>query len=511
MDIRINHRKIVPAVFFLFITTIIVTSCVYAALMIQARVSGDNQYIDVFPVVGASLKKDRLRAEDQKLKEDLWAQEYDKLPRKNYGAWTSDVLYSETSIKSIEWKKIVWLRGNEIIARDTHVLLSYSDGVVIGELPAVREVQLEETRRMIDHQIVNIVNAKRVAQKLPPLDIIDSQTDIRISERNAFTRWLLENPFNLIALLGLGVMILMFYPIFDQVRNSFSSKIISKPYTPTGETVEDVGGLPQFKNLVESFTVMLDHPGIIRSFGGNIQPGILFSGPPGGGKSMCARVLGNIAYEKEIYTRVIDCALLMASGSGPARIRDVFRRARRHDRAFLIFDEVESFTRARRLTQSGVEEEKSDALVEFITQLDGVTKYSSRDGSSRRSIVVLAMTNRLELIDRALLRSRRIGDHLEFPLSRKVSDRREILEIHSRDKLLPPDQKDEWLARLAEGTQNFSGADLAALMEEGARKTGVRYAKQGGRKIPPDIFVSFNDLEDARNGISRKIKKLKAP
>jgi ATP-dependent Zn protease len=305
-------------------------------------------------VIGAKLQKDRLQVEEQKLKEALWAEEYQKLPHKNYGAWTSDVLHSQTFIQSIEWKAIVWLRGNRIVAKDVRVVLFYPDGMVVGELPTVGEAELQERRRIIDHDIINSVNAKRTDLKLPPLDIIDSQINVRLSQTNPFLRWLLENPLNIVLLLAMFAALYFIYPITDQVRNSFSSKPISKPYTPTDETIEDVGGLPQFKKLVKSFTVMLDYPDIIRSFGGSTQPCTLFSGPPGGGKSICARVLGNIAYQKQIYIRVVDCALLMAGGSAPARIRDVFRRARKHDRAFLIFDEVESFTRARRLTQSGV-------------------------------------------------------------------------------------------------------------------------------------------------------------
>jgi SpoVK/Ycf46/Vps4 family AAA+-type ATPase len=306
------------------------------------------------------------------------------------------------------------------------------------------------------------------------------------------------------------VVLYMMYPMFDQARNSLSSRPISRPYKPTGETVDDVGALPKFRALVRSFTIILDYPDIIQSFGGNKQPCILFSGHPGTGNSMCARVLGNIAHEKGIYVRVVDCALLGAGGVASARIGDVFRQARKHDRAFLIFDEVEAFTQGRRVTQSGVEEEKSDALRKFLTELDGVTKYFSKNAASARSIVVLAMTNRPDLIDKALLRSGRIGHHMEFPVNRRAEDRREILEIHSRGKLLPHGQKAELLAKLSESTHKFSGADLAELLERGAVKAGVRYAEQGGRKVPPDTLISFEDLEDARKEIVLKNRKLKA-
>jgi ATP-dependent 26S proteasome regulatory subunit len=184
---------------------------------------------------------------------------------------------------------------------------------------------------------------------------------------------------------------------------------------------------------------MITNPKVFAHFGGDFMPGILFSGKPGTGKSLSARVLGNIAVKRGVTVYNVDNAKLIGivPGSAPAKIRDLFRRARKKRRVLLMFDEVEAFTRSRRLTQSGVEEEKSDALVALITEIDGVQKYVAQMNHTS-SIVVLLMSNRPDLIDDALLRSGRVGIHINFSIPNTVEGRFEILKIHSNGEASAP-------------------------------------------------------------------------
>lgn len=501
----VSRRTLLSVVRLYVFAFAFVIAITFIGFWVHSRASGFTEYIDSYPVLGSYMKTERIRAETQKAIEDQWVKEYRETPHRNYGEWTSDVFYQQNFVLSIEWKRLVWRRGGEIADQQYRVILTYLGGTAIGELPFATNVQVEDIRRTVDYTIISSVNAQRVRDGLPILTITNSDVEIPLSHKPVFVRWLMENPLNVMFLIVSGLMLGSMWTFIRRLMNSYSGKSILIPYRPTKETPDDLGNLPQVKERIKEFEAMIVSPKVFLQFGGDFMPGILFSGKPGTGKSLSARVLANIAVKRGVAAYNINTAQLidMAQGAAPAKIRDIFRRVREKGTALLIFDEAEAFTRERRFTQSGTEEEKSDALVALITEIDGVQKYIA-DQAHSRSIVVLLISNRPDLIDDALLRSGRVGIHINFSVPDSTEARKEILWIHGKGKRFPPQKKEEWLWYLAQKSEGFTGADLAALLGDIATKAALRYARVNA-KVPLDAYITREDLEE---GLKERLEML---
>jgi cell division protease FtsH len=249
-------------------------------------------------------------------------------------------------------------------------------------------------------------------------------------------------------------------------------------------TFADVAGVDEAKDEVSEIVDFLKDPGRFASIGGRIPRGILLVGPPGTGKTLLARSMAGEAGVPFISSSGSDFVEMYA-GVGAARVRRLFRDARRHKACIVFIDELDAVGRSRG-GNSLSHEEREQTLNQLLVEMDGFTQSES--------IVVVAATNRQDILDPALLRPGRF-DRQVVVGNPDIKGREQILRVHSRKVALEPDVD---LRSIARGTPGFSGADLANLVNEAAL-----IAARAGRST-----VRTNDLDAARDkvlmGVERK-------
>ena len=255
---------------------------------------------------------------------------------------------------------------------------------------------------------------------------------------------------------------------------------------PEGVTVtfSDVAGVDEAKDEVREIVDFLKQPGRFASIGGRIPRGILLVGPPGTGKTLLARSMAGEAGVPFISASGSDFVEMYA-GVGAARVRKLFREARRHPSCIIFIDELDAVGRSRGGHSLG-HEEREQTLNQLLVEMDGFSRTDS--------IVVVAATNRADILDSALLRPGRFDRQVTVG-NPDLKGREQILGVHARTVALEPDVE---LRSIARGTPGFSGADLANLVNEAAL-----LAARNGRST-----VANADLDAARDkvlmGVERK-------
>src|SRR6202008_2080531 len=221
----------------------------------------------------------------------------------------------------------------------------------------------------------------------------------------------------------------------------------------------------------------LKQPGRFASIGGRIPRGILLVGPPGTGKTLLARSMAGGGGVPFLFASGSDFVEMYA-GVGASRVRKLFKEARRHPACIIFIDELDAVGRNRG-GNSLSHEEREQTLNQLLVEMDG---FSHSD-----SIIVVAATNRQDILDPALLRPGRF-DRQVMVGNPDIKGREQILRVHARKVALEPDVE---LRSTARGTPGFSGADLANLVNESAL-----LAARAGRKT-----VSAVDLDAARDKV----------
>jgi cell division protease FtsH len=249
-------------------------------------------------------------------------------------------------------------------------------------------------------------------------------------------------------------------------------------------TFNDVAGVDEAKDEVREIVDFLKDPSRFASIGGRIPRGILLVGPPGTGKTLLARSMAGEAGVPFIASSGSDFVEMYA-GVGAARVRKLFREARRHKSCIIFIDELDAVGRNRGGTSLS-HEEREQTLNQLLVEMDGF--------SQSESIIVVAATNRADILDSALLRPGRFDRQVTVG-NPDLKGREQILKVHSRKVAL---QGDVDLRSIARGTPGFSGADLANLVNEAAL-----IAARGGRAT-----IGNADLDAARDkvlmGVERK-------
>ena len=260
----------------------------------------------------------------------------------------------------------------------------------------------------------------------------------------------------------------------DRMAQFGTARTRGLPEGQKHSTFADVAGAKEEKQELSEIVDFLKDPDKYAHLGARIPKGILLVGPPGTGKTLLARAAAGEAKAGFLSISGSDFVELYV-GVGASRVRDLFDQAKRTAPAIVFIDEIDAVGRQRGTGLGGGHDEREQTLNQLLVEMDG---FSPNEG-----VVVLAATNRADVLDPALLRPGRFDRQVYVGLP-DVQGREEILRIHAKGKPLGEDVD---LHRLAQGTAGFTGADLENLLNEGALLAG--------RKNRP--FISMEDLKEA--------------
>src|SRR5687767_14443878 len=243
-------------------------------------------------------------------------------------------------------------------------------------------------------------------------------------------------------------------------------------------TFADVAGCEEAKEEVAELVDFLRDPSKFQKLGGRIPRGVLMVGAPGTGKTLLARA---IAGEAKVPFFSISGSVFveMFVGVGAARVRDMFEQAKKHSPCIVFIDEIDAVGRQRGAGLGGGNDEREQTLNQLLVEMDG---FEANSG-----VIVIAATNRPDVLDPALLRPGRFDRQVVVPLP-DIRGRDQILQVHMRKVPVAPDVRPDILAR---GTPGFSGADLANLVNEASL-----FAARGSKRL-----VDMDDFERAKDKI----------
>lgn len=317
-----------------------------------------------------------------------------------------------------------------------------------------------------------------------------AQTTITIKSESGFLFWVGNLlPF----LIPVIFIILFFWFISRQVKGqgmqafSFgeSKAKITDPEDAGKVTFKDVAGVKEAKEELEEIVDFLRNPKKFIDIGAQIPKGVLLEGAPGTGKTLLARAVAGEANVPFFHLSGSDFVEMFV-GVGASRVRDLFKMAKKAAPSIVFIDEIDAVGRKRGSGFGGGNDEREQTLNQILTEMDGFEQ--------NQKVIVMAATNRADVLDPALLRPGRFDRRVVVELPDR-KDREEILLIHARKK---PLEKDVDLKVVAERTPGFSGADLYSLMNEAA----IRAARQNRKKVLQEDVIS--SIEKVLIGPERK-------
>ncbi|SHH03004.1 ATP-dependent zinc metalloprotease FtsH [Massilia sp. CF038] len=243
-------------------------------------------------------------------------------------------------------------------------------------------------------------------------------------------------------------------------------------------TFADVAGCDEAKEEVNEIVDFLKDPTKFQKLGGRIPRGVLMVGPPGTGKTLLARAIAGEA-KVPFFSISGSDFVEMFVGVGASRVRDMFENAKKHSPCIIFIDEIDAVGRHRGAGMGGGNDEREQTLNQLLVEMDGFEASSG--------VIVVAATNRADVLDKALLRPGRFDRQVMVGLP-DIRGREQILNVHMRKVPIATDVKADILAR---GTPGFSGADLANLVNEAAL-----FAARRSKRL-----VEMTDFEDAKDKI----------
>ena len=263
-------------------------------------------------------------------------------------------------------------------------------------------------------------------------------------------------PVILTILLGVAILYFMMKQTGGNGKyTSFGKANLKSQASARKATFKDVAGADEEKQELEEIVDFLKHPNKYTEIGAKVPKGVLLLGPPGTGKTLLARAVAGEA----------GCPFFPISGSdfvemfvgvGASRVRDLFEQAKKHAPAIIFIDEIDAVGRHRGAGLGGGHDEREQTLNQLLVEMDGFT--------GNESVIVIAATNRRDILDPALLRPGRFDRQIVVGYP-DVKGREEILKVHAKNKPLGPDVD---LKVIAQTTQGFTGADLENLLNEAA-------------------------------------------
>ncbi len=309
------------------------------------------------------------------------------------------------------------------------------------------------------------------------------KTDIEIKSESGFGFWLL----NIIpVLIPVLFIVIFFWFLMRQAKGqgmqafSFgqSKAKITDPNDKNKVTFKDVAGVKEAKKELEEIVDFLKNPKKFIDIGADIPKGVLLEGAPGTGKTLLARAVAGEAGVPFFHLSGSDFVEMFV-GVGASRVRDLFGMAKKAAPSIVFIDEIDAVGRKRGSGVGGGNDEREQTLNQILTEMDGFDQ--------NQKVIVIAATNRSDVLDNALLRPGRFDRRVMVDLPDRA-DREEILKIHARKKPLEADVN---LKLVAERTPGFSGADLYSLMNEAA----IRAAREDRKKVSlSDVLLSIDKV-----------------
>ncbi|MCW9079803.1 MAG: ATP-dependent zinc metalloprotease FtsH [Gammaproteobacteria bacterium] len=314
-------------------------------------------------------------------------------------------------------------------------------------------------------------------------DLLKAGVEIRAKppEQPSILWQILINWFPLFILIGLWIFFMRQMQGGGAGRGAMSfgkskARMLSEDQVKV--TFADVAGCEEAKDEVKELVDFLKEPSKFQKLGGKIPSGVLMVGPPGTGKTLLARAIAGEA-KVPFFTISGSDFVEMFVGVGASRVRDMFEQAKKHAPCIIFIDEIDAVGRHRGAGLGGGHDEREQTLNQLLVEMDG---FEGNEG-----VIVIAATNRPDVLDPALLRPGRFDRQVVVGLP-DILGREQILKVHMRKVPLAEDVKPSLIAR---GTPGFSGADLANLVNEAAL-----FAARANKRL-----VDMDDMEKAKDKI----------
>jgi cell division protease FtsH len=355
-----------------------------------------------------------------------------------------------------EWTPVPYSTFRSLVDEGEVERIRIQGNEIRGELRGEVEMELPEFEDPVTFQrFVTHVPAFGDDELLSRLEA--REVEVRTEPESDFSWWLI-----LVYLLPVALIVLLFVFLYRGMQSQ-GQKMMSigksraRAYERTEEATsfDDVAGQEGAKLELEELVSFLEDPGRFERLGGEIPRGFLLVGPPGTGKTLIARAVAGEAGVPFFHMSGSDF-MEMLVGVGASRVRNLFEEAKKAAPAIIFIDELDSVGRKRGAGLGGGHDEREQTLNQLLSEMDG---FEPNEG-----VVVMAATNRPDILDSALLRPGRFDRRVTMDLPTR-SDREEILKIHARQKPLDTDVD---LGEVAAGTPGFSGADLRNLLNEAA-------------------------------------------
>ncbi|MFM7675929.1 MAG: ATP-dependent zinc metalloprotease FtsH [Synechococcus sp.] len=345
--------------------------------------------------------------------------------------------------------------------------MSYSQLLREIEAGKVRELVLSPRQREVrvtlaDGRQENVAVFSNDQQLLRTAEQAKVPLTVRDEQRDEATAGLLANVLLVVLLLsGLALLIRRSASVANRAMGFGRSQPRLQPEGTVTVRFEDVAGIGEAKEELQEVVSFLQAPERFTSLGARIPRGVLLVGPPGTGKTLLARAIAGEA-GVPFFSMAASEFVELFVGVGASRVRDLFRKAKAKAPCIIFIDEIDAVGRQRGAGIGGGNDEREQTLNQLLTEMDGFEENSG--------VILLAATNRPDVLDAALMRPGRFDRRITVDLPDRRG-REEILAVHARSRPLAPEVN---LAVWASRTPGFSGADLANLINEAAILTARR-------------------------------------